>query len=87
LLSFFPAEPAPALRFFPFFFIGAGEQFFCRNYIVSKLPTSGCQSLLTGTVFPSRKKTNKKSKSVEERLPAVRNFHWWAIYQMTLEKP
>ena len=34
-----------------------------------------------------KKKTNKKSKSIEERLPAVRNFHWWAIYQMTLEKP
>ena len=31
-------------------------------------------------------KTNKKSKSIEERLPAVRTFHWWAIYQMALEK-
>ena len=35
----------------------------------------------------NQKKTNKKSKSIEERLPAVRNFHWWAIYQMALEKP
>ena len=33
-----------------------------------------------------QKKTNKKSKSIEERLLAVRNFHWWAIYQMALEK-
>ena len=58
---FFPAEPAPTFRFFPFFFfMGAGGQSFAG--------------------------TNKKSKSVEERLPAVRNFHWWAIYQMALEK-
>ena len=34
-----------------------------------------------------QKKTNKKSKSVKERLPAVHNFHWWAIYQMALKKP
>ena len=32
-------------------------------------------------------KTNKKSKSIEERLPQVRNFHWWAVYQMALEEP
>ena len=32
-------------------------------------------------------KTNKKSKSIEERLPQVRNFHWWAVYQMALEDP
>ena len=32
-------------------------------------------------------KTNKKSKSIEERLPKVRNFHWWAVFQMALEEP
>ena len=32
-------------------------------------------------------KTNKKSKSIEERLPKVKNFHYWSIYQMTLEEP
>ena len=35
----------------------------------------------------NQKKTNKKSKSIEERLPQVRNFHWWAIYQIVTEKP
>ncbi len=34
-----------------------------------------------------QEKTNRKSTSVEERLPKVQNFHWWAIYQMALEKP
>ena len=32
-------------------------------------------------------KTNKKSKSIQERLPKVRNFHWWTQYQMALEEP
>ena len=32
-------------------------------------------------------KTNKKSKSIEERLPKVRNFHWWAVYKMATEDP
>ena len=32
-------------------------------------------------------KTNSKARSVEERLPKVQNFHWWAIYQMATEKP
>ena len=32
-------------------------------------------------------KTNKKSKSIQERLPKVRNFHWWSVYQMALEEP
>ena len=31
-------------------------------------------------------KTNKKSKSIEERLPKVRNFHWRAVFQMALEE-
>ena len=34
-----------------------------------------------------QRKTNKKSKSVEERLPQIRNFHWWAIYKMATEDP
>ena len=34
-----------------------------------------------------QRKTNNKSKSVEERLPQIKNFHWWAIYQMALEDP
>ena len=35
----------------------------------------------------NQKKTNKKSKSVQERLSQVRNFHWWALCQMATEKP
>ena len=35
----------------------------------------------------NQKKTNKKSKSVEERLPLVRNFHWWTVYKMATEEP
>ena len=31
------------------------------------------------------RKTNKKLKSVEERLPMVKNFHWWTIYQWQLK--
>ena len=34
-----------------------------------------------------QKKTNKKSKSLEERMPQIRNFHWYTIYQMTTEDP
>ena len=34
-----------------------------------------------------QRKTNNKNLSVTERLPAIRNFHWWAIYQMALEDP
>lgn len=34
-----------------------------------------------------QQKTNKKSKSVEERLPRVQRFHQYAVYQMALEKP
>ena len=34
-----------------------------------------------------QKKTNKKSKSIEERLPKIKRFHWWAQYQMALEEP
>ena len=32
-------------------------------------------------------KTNKKSKSIKERLPKVKNFHYWSIYRMALEEP
>ena len=35
----------------------------------------------------SQKETNKKSRSVEERIPLVKNFHWYTIYQMAGEKP
>ena len=34
-----------------------------------------------------QKKTNKKNKSVKERLPQVSNFHYYCIYQMRLEEP
>ena len=34
-----------------------------------------------------QKKTNKKSKSIEERMPQIRNFHWYTIYQMATEDP
>ena len=34
-----------------------------------------------------QRKTNNKNRSVTERLPEIRNFHWWAIYQMALEDP
>ena len=34
-----------------------------------------------------QKKTNKKSKSLEERLPKIRDFHWYTIYQMATEDP
>ena len=34
-----------------------------------------------------QRKTNKKSKSVIERIPQVSNFHWWAVYQMATEEP
>ena len=34
-----------------------------------------------------QKKTNKKSKSIEERMPQIRNFHWYTIYQMAKEDP
>ena len=34
-----------------------------------------------------QRKTNKKSKSLTERLPKIKNFHWYAIYQMALEPP
>ena len=34
-----------------------------------------------------QKTTNKKSKSLEERLPKIRDFHWYTIYQMTTEDP
>ena len=32
-------------------------------------------------------KTNTKNKSVAERLPKVKHFHWWAVYQMATEEP
>ena len=32
-----------------------------------------------------QRKTNKKSKSIEERLHLVKNFHWWTIYKMAKE--
>jgi len=35
----------------------------------------------------SQRKTNKKNKSVEERLPQIKNFHHWAIYSMRTEEP
>ena len=28
------------------------------------------------------KKNKQKSKSVEERIPKVKNFQWWANYEM-----
>ena len=34
-----------------------------------------------------QKKTNKKSRSLEERMPQIRNFHWYTIYQMAKEDP
>ena len=34
-----------------------------------------------------QKKTNKKSKSIPERIPKVKNFHWYTVYQMALEEP
>ena len=34
-----------------------------------------------------QRKTNSKSKSLTERLPKIKNFHWYAIYQMALEPP
>ena len=34
-----------------------------------------------------QRKTNKKSKSVEERIPQVKNFHWWAVYEMATQDP
>ena len=30
-------------------------------------------------------KTNTKNQSVAERLPKVKNFHWWSVYQMATE--
>ena len=38
-------------------------------------------------ITKQKKKTNKKSLSIEERLPLVQNFHWWSIYQMATEDP
>jgi len=35
----------------------------------------------------NQRQTNKKAKSVEARLPQVRRFHQYAVYQMALEKP
>ena len=32
-------------------------------------------------------KTNTKNQSVAERLPKVKNFHWWSVYQMATEEP
>ena len=34
----------------------------------------------------NQRKTNKKSKSVLERLPKVKNFHYYTVYKMRLEK-
>ena len=34
-----------------------------------------------------QKKTNNKSKSIEERLPKIKNFYWYVQYQMALEEP
>ena len=31
--------------------------------------------------------TKNKSKSIEERLPKIKRFHWWTQYQMALEEP
>ena len=35
----------------------------------------------------SQQKTNKKSKSVEARLPKVKRFHQYCVYQMAFEDP
>jgi len=34
-----------------------------------------------------QRKTNNKSHSIIERLPQVKNFHWYTIYQMATEDP
>jgi len=34
-----------------------------------------------------QKKTNNKSKSIQKRLPQIKNFHWWVIYKMATENP
>ena len=34
----------------------------------------------------SQRKTNKKSKSILERLPKIKNFHYYTVYKMGLEK-
>ena len=34
-----------------------------------------------------KRKTNEKSQSVEERLPKVKNLHWYTIYKMATEYP
>ena len=34
-----------------------------------------------------QRKTNKKNKSIAERLPQIKNFHYWAIYKMATEEP
>jgi len=45
-----------------------------------------CLAWLNG--FCSRqKKINMKSKRLEERMPQIRNFHWYTIYQMATEDP
>ena len=35
----------------------------------------------------SSARTDNKSKSIEERLPKIKRFHWWTQYQMALEEP
>jgi hypothetical protein len=30
---------------------------------------------------------NRKSKSIEEKFPKIKRFHWWTQYQMVLEEP
>ena len=52
---------------------------------------ASCHWLLNFTRIVTKKnkqrKTNKKSKSVEERIPKVKNFQWWANYEMASQDP
>ena len=34
-----------------------------------------------------QRKTHRKSRSIKERLPKIRRFHWYAVYQMADEDP
>ena len=36
---------------------------------------------------PHTERQNNKSQSITERLPQVKNFHWYTIYQMATEDP
>ena len=37
--------------------------------------------------FSKQRKTNNKSQFITKRLPQVKNFHWYTIYQMATEDP